>query len=145
MKGFGFIAAVSTLVIAFEVSKFWPWLQTKRSFPFSKCSAVGRCKISFVGMISAWETQSFGHIVARPPRSWSSLLVWSWRCWGWRWWDCYRVGTECWALTVWLRWLTVVTGQLLFLPLQEVSWGLIPEPSGFSPPCSIASVLSVSV
>lgn len=36
MKGFGFIAAVSTLVIAFEVSKFWPWPQTKRSFPFSK-------------------------------------------------------------------------------------------------------------
>ena len=40
---------------------------------------------------------------------------------------------------------SVVTGQLLFLPLQEVSWGLIPKPSGFSPPCSIASVLSVSV
>lgn len=36
MKGFGFIAAVSTLVIAFEVSEFWPWPQTKRSFPFSK-------------------------------------------------------------------------------------------------------------
>lgn len=61
MKGFGFIAAVSTLVIAFEVSKFWPWPQTKRSFPFSKVLCRWQVRNSI-----CWDNQCL-----RSPRLWS--------------------------------------------------------------------------
>lgn len=145
MKGFGFIAAVSTLVIELEVSKFWPRPQTERSFPFSKVFCHWQVRNYICSDDQCLRIPRL-RSPCGPPSKELKLTV--------------RLVTEVlgleemgllsgghWVLSLSVRhhWLTVVTGQLLFFPLQEVNWGLIPEPSGFSPPWSIASVLSVSV
>lgn len=66
MKGFGFNVAVSTLVMHLRSQSFSHGCKPKdRSL---KCSAVDRCKIPFVQMISAGEPQDSGHLIAHPLR-----------------------------------------------------------------------------